>query len=63
MGTLKDLRILVGLTQEEVAYKVGVSSLTYRRWEYGSAIPNAKYVAPLAEVLSCGTDDILEVFK
>ena len=62
MSTLKDLRILMGLTQEEVATKIGVSCLTYRRWEYGSTVPNAKHIGKLADILNCTSDDIVNLF-
>jgi transcriptional regulator with XRE-family HTH domain len=60
--TLKELRLLSGLTQEEVARQVGVSSLTYRRWEYGDVIPNAKHITKLADTLNCESDDVLKLY-
>ena len=60
---LKELRILVGMTQEEVAKEVGVTGMAYRRWEYGEVIPNAKYIKPLAKALNCDVEEILCLFK
>ncbi len=60
--TLKDLRILMGLTQEEVATKVGVSGLTYRRWEYGSSSPALKHIGKLADTLNCTSDELIKLF-
>lgn len=37
---LKEWRAKLGLTQEEMAHKIGVTSLTYKRWEYGQAKPS-----------------------
>ena len=62
MSTLKDLRILMGLTQEEVATKIGVSCLTYRRWEYGTAVPSVKHLGKLADALNCTSDEIVKIF-
>lgn len=36
---MKELRERVGLTQEAVAYKLGVSYSTVRNWENGRTIP------------------------
>lgn len=40
---VKNLRVKLGLTQKELAEKLGVSSNTVQNWEYGKKIPATKY--------------------
>lgn len=40
---LKNFRLQKGLTQKEVAHRLGVPSSTYRSWEYGAAISGEPY--------------------
>lgn len=47
-----------GITQRELAKRVGVTPSTYQRWEYGS-VPTGKNLYDLAEVLGCSTDWLL----
>lgn len=39
MKTLKETRIEEGMTQEELAVKLGVNPRSVRRWENGEQIP------------------------
>lgn len=48
-----------GLTQEEVAEKIGVSNKTYSKWETGSTSPDIETLVRLAEAFSVTTDDLL----
>lgn len=48
---LKAKRIEKGLTQQELADRVGVSSVAISKWELGSANPRPKYREKLSEVL------------
>ena len=43
----KGLRERAGYTQEEMAKRLGVSTSTYQRWEYGDRLPNGRYTAKL----------------
>lgn len=45
-------------TQVEVAKKIGVSSSTYRDWEYGRKVP-ANYIQSLAEALNASLEDLI----
>ncbi len=51
MEGLKKIRIDRGMTQFEVARKVGVSLNAYLRWEAGVNKPNAENEKKLKEVL------------
>jgi transcriptional regulator with XRE-family HTH domain len=49
----------VGLSQTELAARVGVSQQTVSRWEGGTAIPQADRVIALARVLDLEEDRLL----
>ena len=56
---LKQFRVRAGLTQAELAKKVGVSQPNYQRWEAGSAaVPEAK-LAKLAKILKTSPEALL----
>lgn len=56
--TLKELRARHGLTQEQVAEKVGVATLTYRLWEQNPFKIQIGAVYRLAEIFNVKIDDI-----
>ena len=56
---LKLKRIEKGLTQEELAKKVGVFRMTIYYYESGARKPNSDMLQKLAGALDCTVDDIL----
>lgn len=57
--TLKQWRLLRGLTQKEVGEKLKVSDVTIHKWETGKGEPKASQIAQLEEVLNIKwSDDI-----
>ena len=48
-----------GLTQEEVAEKIGVSNKTYSKWETGSTSPDLETLVKLAQTFGVTTDGLL----
>ncbi len=58
MTKLKKLRENSFLTQEELAEKVGVTSLTISRWENGKRKPRLKSIRKLAAVLQVDPKEI-----
>lgn len=56
--TLKELRARKGLTQVEVAEKMGVSTQTYCAWENDFGIVKARNAAKLAHLFGVKVDDI-----
>jgi DNA-binding XRE family transcriptional regulator len=52
--SLKAARVNAGLTQADLAEKVGVSKLTYWKWETGKSEPKYTQFKKLCEV--CGVD-------
>lgn len=56
---LKQFRVRAGMTQAELAKKVGVTQPNYQRWEAGAApVPNDK-LAKLAKVLKASPEALL----
>lgn len=51
INNLKELRKKFGLTQIEMAKKVGVSMLTWRLWEMGAASPKKENVKKLEKAI------------
>jgi len=50
MMDVKQLREKLGLTQEQLAYKLGVTTKTVNRWEMGRAKPSPLAVAQLVQL-------------
>lgn len=53
-------RMTAGLTQQELADKVGVKILTYQRWEMGEFTPKAKSLIKLGEILGIDWKTLIE---
>lgn len=49
MNRLKELRKVMGLTQEELADEIGVSKITILRWENGERVPKSDKAQALAD--------------
>jgi DNA-binding transcriptional regulator YiaG len=50
--TIKELRRKLGLSQEGLARKLGVSVITVRRWEKGSFKPSPLALKRIEELIS-----------
>ena len=51
---LRGLRVGAGMTQQELADKLGVTHISVSRWETGKSIPSPKYIKEMADM--CGVD-------
>ena len=60
--TLRALRVNQDLSVESVAEKLGCSIQAIYDWETNKYKPNAKYVAKMAQLYKCKTDDIFNIF-
>ena len=49
-----------GMTQEQLAQLVGVSSAAVSKWETASAMPDVALLCPLARALDCTPDELLD---
>lgn len=56
---LKKLRKLNGLTQEELAKKVGAKLPTYRTWERGTTMMSLEQAMKVSEVLGCALEELV----
>jgi len=60
---LKKLRNDVGMSQKELADKLGVSDTVIVNYENGKKTPNLKRLVQMADILKCTLDDIIELDK
>ena len=51
-GVIKKYRKEAGLTQEEMANKLGVTTPAVNKWENGNSRPDIKLLAPIARLLN-----------
>lgn len=49
---IKSRRTALGMTQEELAKKMGVSHITVSRWERGEALPSPKNVKAMIDIFN-----------
>lgn len=57
--SLADRRGKIGLTQEELAKRLGTDRTTVVKWEKGKSFPRPQMLIRLAEVLGCTPNDLL----
>ena len=48
-----------GLTQKEIAQQVGISTLTYQRYEYGTREPKLSALTALADYYGMTLDELV----
>lgn len=56
---LKERRKMLGLSQDDIAKKIGVHNTTYGNWELGKTEPNLTDLIKLAEIFHITTDELL----
>ena len=56
---IKEIRVKKGVTQLELAKKLGVSRSTVAMWEAGINTPNASKIPEISRVLGCESIDEL----
>ena len=56
---LRQLRKAQGVTQSELADKIGVNTKTIGSWERGSTVPNAEQLLKCSHVFNCSPNDIM----
>ena len=57
---LRMKRIEKGMTQEEIAAKVGIIQSQISRYEAGISEPNLETLKKLASILDCTVDELLK---
>ena len=58
-STIKQLREGRGLTQAELAEKIGISSKTVSKWETGKGLPDISLLQPLAQTLGISVIELM----
>ena len=53
------LRNIHGLSQEEIAEKIGISRQAYAKWETGATVPDIEKCARLAEIYGVTIDSLV----
>jgi transcriptional regulator with XRE-family HTH domain len=56
---IKVMRIKRGLTQKQLADRLGVKQQNVSDWERGERSPSVKNLKKLADVLNCRIDDLI----
>ena len=58
-SVLARLRIERGLTQAQLAERIGCPQSSVSRWEQSGKAPGTKYLIKIAEVFGCRLDELL----
>ncbi len=58
---IKTLREKKGITQAQLARRLGVTRSSVNSWEMGIAIPSTQYIVQLALMFSVSTDYLLDM--
>ena len=56
---IKFLREQIGLTQSDLAKRLGITRSSVNAWEMGSSVPSTQYVVELANIFRVSTDYLL----
>ena len=60
---LRDMRRLMGLTQQDLAEALNVSSQAVSKWERGKAFPNMSKMPAIAKLLNTEVSDLVDFGK
>ncbi len=60
---IKEFRINCGLTQQELAYRLGVAAQSVSKWERGVTMPDITLIVPLAKIFGVTSDELLGMAK
>lgn len=58
---IRELRIRLGLTQLQLADKLGLTRSSVNAWEQGISVPSTPYIIQLAKLFNVSTDYLLGV--
>lgn len=59
INSFKRARLILGLTQVELADKLGISPVSVYKWEHGLGLPKAKRLNEVASVLQTTVEELL----
>lgn len=58
MNAIRNKRLEIGLKQKAVARRMGVSTKTIQRYEFGIVAPSEKRLKQLAKIFNCSVDEL-----
>jgi transcriptional regulator with XRE-family HTH domain len=58
---IKSLRLKSGMTQEQLANRIGVSAQSISKWENGISMPDISLLPFIAEVFGVSIDDLFDL--
>ena len=58
-GNIRSYRKNLGLTQEQLAERLGITLGTVSKWERGSSEPDLSYIMDLAELFHVSVDALI----
>lgn len=61
--TMAAARVNRGVTQEEMAEKLGVTRTTYNAWETGKTMMKTAYFIAFCQIVGFNSDDIIMPFE
>lgn len=56
---LREMRLKCGLTQQNMADRLGIGLRSYQKYEEGSRNPNLEFLVKIADILNITTDYLL----
>ena len=59
MNGIKKQRLILEMTQEDLAIKMGVTQSAVTKWENGVTLPRAELLPKIAQILNCSVDELL----
>ena len=60
---IKELRYRQGMTQSDVANKLGITRSGVNAWGMGVSVPSTQYIVELARIFNVSSDYILDIQK
>ena len=58
---IKQIRVSRGMTQAEVAKKLGISRSGVNAWEMGITVPSTQYIIALSQLFNVSSDYLLNI--
>ena len=58
---IKQLREQAGMTQAELAKRLGITRSSVNAWEMGISVPSTRYIVELAEMFKVSADYLLGI--
>lgn len=60
MNEIQMRRTAIGITQDQLAEKLGVDRSTVAKWELGKSYPRTSLLPKISEILGCTVDELFK---